>query len=148
VGYDYPGRKTRNVAIWTAWRNRQREPFHSSWRFAVSNPNKAKGSRWEADVRDYLTGQLGVRVERIPAGAAADRGDLSGLNGLCVECKNVARLDFAGWVDEATTEARNVNADTLPVVIAKRRNKSVEHGYVVMPVWAWAELLTRHNSSG
>lgn len=109
----------------------------------MPNPNKAKGSRWESEVRDYLATALDVRVERIPAGAALDRGDLTGINGLCIECKNVAKIELAGWVDEATAEARNVAPDTLPVVIAKRRNKSVTDGYAVMPLWAWAELMRR-----
>lgn len=109
----------------------------------MTNRNKQKGSRWEANVRDYLADGLGVRVERIPAGAADDRGDLSGVPGLAVECKDVQRMDLAGWVDEATVEALNVGGGTLPVVIHKRRGKSTSLGYVTMPLWAFTELLKR-----
>ena len=114
----------------------------------MTNRNKAKGSRWEARVRDYLSDALRTRVERIPAGAQHDRGDLSGIPGMAVECKDVARMDLAGWVDEATDEALNVGGGTLPVVIHKRRGKGTSLGYVTMPLWAFAELLKRDGSGG
>ena len=114
----------------------------------MSNRNKQKGSRWEAAVRDYLSEHTGLRVERIPAGAADDRGDLSGLPGLAVECKDVARIDLAGWCDEATVEASNVGDGTLPLVVAKRRGKPAGQGYAVMPLWAFTELLRRQQDGG
>jgi hypothetical protein len=109
----------------------------------MTHPSKVKGSRWEAVVRDYLAESLGVRVERIPAGAGADRGDLTGIDGICVECKDQQKLELAGWVVEAEREASNVSADTLPVVIAKRRMRPVEDAYAIMPLWAWTELIAR-----
>ncbi len=109
----------------------------------MTHPNKAKGSRWEAAVRDYLADKLGLRLERIPAGAANDRGDISGLPNLCVECKDVAKLDFAGWVDEARAEAENVGPGVLPVVVVKRRRKGVNEAYAVMPLDAWASLFKK-----
>lgn len=109
----------------------------------MTNRNKAKGSRWEAAVRDYLAAELGVRVERVAAGASEDRGDLVGVEGWAVECKDVARHDFAGWVDEATVEAANVGVGVLPVVVAKRRQRPVRDGYVVVPLWVWVEVLRR-----
>ena len=114
----------------------------------MSNPNKAKGSRWESEVRDYLADRLPYRVERIPAGAALDRGDLTGVPGVAIECKNEQKHDLAGWVEEATVEARNVGEDVLPVVVAKRRGKGAADGYVVMPVWAWVEFLRRQRDGG
>ena len=114
----------------------------------MPNRAKQKGTRWESAVRDYLADRLGVRVERLPAGSRHDRGDLAGVEGMCVECKDVGRLDLAGWCDEATVEAANVGDGTLPVVVAKRRGKGVEHGYVIMPLWAWTEFLNRRNGDG
>ena len=114
----------------------------------MSNANKQKGSRWEAAVRDYLADRLPFRVERIPAGAAQDRGDLTGIPGVAVECKDVAKQDLAGWCDEATVEASNVGEDVLPVVIAKRRNRNVSEGYVIMPLWAFTEFLRRRQDGG
>ena len=109
----------------------------------MTHPSKAKGSRWESAVRDFLADRLGVRVERVPAGASLDRGDLTGVDGWAVECKDVARLDLAGWMDEATAEAGNVGVGVWPVVVLKRRRKPVADGYVVMPLWVWAEVLAK-----
>lgn len=109
----------------------------------MANPAKRKGSKWESDVRDYLAAHLGLRVERIPAGAAHDRGDLSGLPGVAVECKNVQRIDLSTIVDEARTEASNVGDGTLPVAIVKRRNRPTGDAYVVMPLDAWATMFGR-----
>ena len=114
----------------------------------MSNPNKAKGSRWESEVRDYLTEHTGHRVERLPAGAKYDRGDLAGIPGVAIECKNEQRHDLAGWVEEATVEAANVGGGVLPVVISKRRGKGAADGYVIMPVWAWVEFLRRQQDDG
>ena len=109
----------------------------------MTHPSKRKGSAWESVVRDYLTATTGRRVERIPAGASLDRGDLSGLDRVAVECKDVAKVELASIVDEATTEAVNVGADTLPVAVIKRRRKGAADAYAVMPLWAWAELYRR-----
>ncbi len=109
----------------------------------VTHPNKAKGSRWEAAVRDYLSEVLGVRVERVPAGAQIDRGDLVGVDRVVVECKDVARIDLSVIVDEAVREAANVGPDEIPVAVVKRRRRGVADGYAVLPLWAFAELVRR-----
>lgn len=106
----------------------------------MPNPSKRKGSKWEADVRDYLTDATGRRVERIPAGASLDRGDLSGLEGVAVECKDVAKIELASIVDESVLEAANVGDDTLPLAVIKRRRRSAPEAYAVMPLWAWVVL--------
>ena len=106
----------------------------------MSNPSKPKGSAWESVVRDYLTDATGRRVERIPAGASLDRGDLSGLDGVAVECKDVAKIELASIVDEAVVEATNVGDDTLPVAIIKRPRRTAPDAYAVMPLWAWVIL--------
>jgi hypothetical protein len=109
----------------------------------MTHPNKAKGTRWESAVRDFLSVRLGHRVERIPAGAAEDRGDLAGLPGVCVECKDVARVELSSIVDEAANEARNCGGGTLPVAVVKRRRRTTDDSYAVMPLWAWADLYAR-----
>lgn len=109
----------------------------------MTNPSKAKGSAWERDVARYLTDRTGWRVERLPAGATIDRGDLAGIPGLVIECKNTKTLNLAGAVDEAVTEAANVGPDEVPVAIIKRRQRGVADGYAVLPLWALAELLNQ-----
>lgn len=63
---------------------------------------------------------------------------------LSVEAKNHKTLDLAGFVDQAVSQAHDYEEITLPVVIAHRRARaSVDDAYVVMPGWAFIELVTR-----
>jgi len=57
-----------------------------------------------------------------------------------LECKSVAKIDLAGFVDQAEREAKNAG---LPVGVAvvKRRGKGVAAGYVVMSMETFARVL-------
>lgn len=103
--------------------------------------SKTKGSRWEAAIVDYLRQYGWPHAERLIAGATHDRGDIAGVIGVVIEAKNQARHSLAEWVDEATVEAGNANAD-LGVVWAHRRGfASPAKGYVVMDGETFVGLL-------
>jgi hypothetical protein len=68
-----------------------------------------------------------------------DRGDIAGIPGVVIECKNTARLELAQAVDEAELEGRNANA-RVAVAVIKRRGKSAAGAYVVMSLATFAEL--------
>lgn len=109
----------------------------------MTSPQKRKGTAWESAVRDWLNARFpGLRIERIPAGATHDRGDLTGLPGVCIECKSVQRIDLAGIVDEAVQEAANCGPGTLPLAVIKRRGKGPADAYAVLPLGAFADLYT------
>lgn len=110
----------------------------------MTNPSKRKGTAWESAVRDWLNARFTrLRIERIPAGATHDRGDLTGLPGIALEAKSVARIDLATIVDEACREAANVGPDTLPLAVIKRRGRGPHDAYAVMPLDAWTALYER-----
>lgn len=110
----------------------------------MSNPQKRKGTSWESAVRDWLNARFpSLRVERIPAGATHDRGDLTGLPGIAVECKSVARIDLAAIVTEAEHEAANCGVGYLPLAVIKRRGRGAADAYAVMPLAAWCALYER-----
>lgn len=85
---------------------------------------KAAGTRFETAIARALAEHVDDRIERRARTGGKDRGDLSGWRyaGLRIvaECKDVTRLNLAGWVDEAETERRNDDAD-VALVIHKRR---------------------------
>ena len=87
---------------------------------------KAAGSRHERVVADYLAEHVSEFVDRRVKTGSADKGDLAGLRvhgqRMVVECKDVAKLDLAGWVTEAETERVNDGA-LVGVVVHKRRGK-------------------------
>ena len=92
----------------------------------MTNRNKTKGSAWERAIVDALRAAGWPHAERRLAGAALDRGDIAGIVGIVIEAKNTARLDLAGWIDEAETERANDNA-WLGVVWHKRRRRLRHH---------------------
>jgi hypothetical protein len=107
----------------------------------MTNRNKTKGSAWERAIVDALRAAGWPHAERRLAGAALDRGDIAGIVGIVIEAKNTARLDLAGWIDEAETERANDNA-WLGVVWHKRRGRAAAaDGYVTMTGAAFLELL-------
>lgn len=116
----------------------------------MSSPraNKVKGSQYEGAIRDYLNdeGAFGGHVERAPRWGALDRGDLVNTGRFTVEVKNCKSIDLATFVDEAEVENVNSGRD-WPVVFVKRRMRPVSDSYVVMPAWAFAELVRELESA-
>lgn len=103
--------------------------------------NKAKGTRAESAVVDYLRGLWWPHAERRALSGAADRGDIAGIPGVAIEIKDRAAMALAEWIDETTTETANAGAD-VGVVWHKRRGKgSPADWYVTMTGATFAELL-------
>lgn len=106
----------------------------------MSNANKRRGDAYERDLLRALEA-LGVTVHRtLNAGIPHDLGDLLTAT-VCVQAKNHARLDLAGWTDQATEQA--ARSGRLPAVAHKRKQHNAADSYVTMPAWAWAELVRR-----
>lgn len=106
----------------------------------MSAANKAKGTRFESEVADYLQSQ-GVDAKRLPRTGVKDIGDIafplkSGAT-VVVEAKNRAKMDLPTFLEEAAIESSQyldkypaANA-TYPLVIVKRRGKGVHRSYAV-----------------
>jgi hypothetical protein len=110
----------------------------------VSSKAKQKGSKAEREVVKYLQ-EWWPYAERRLAGATDDKGDVSGVPGVCIEIKDHAKMALAGWIEEMILETKNARAWT-GVVIHKRRGKSnPADWYASMPVSIWVELLRKAN---
>lgn len=85
---------------------------------------KAAGSRFERLIADCLASLVDDRIDRRVKTGNKDRGDIGGWrfggHRIVAECKDVARLDLSGWVDEAEVERGNDDA-LAGFVIHKRR---------------------------
>ena len=106
----------------------------------MSNPNKAKGTRFESAVRDYLnsTGQSAHRI----AQAGADVADVH-LNGSwALQCKDVAQQRYKDWVDDVEDQ-RLAAGLHFGAVVHKRRNAPVGDALVVMSLDQFAEITNR-----
>jgi hypothetical protein len=99
--------------------------------------SKRKGTAFETAVVAYLREEHGLPVERRALRGAKDCGDVAGLPGFVLECKNHNRLELAGWVDEAMKEAANDGAPFYAVV-HKRRGKGPHGAFVTLPLEIFA----------
>ena len=106
----------------------------------MTNRNKAKGDKFERDVRDALTA-LGVNVTRtLNAGIPADVGDLL-TPSASLQCKAVREWRLAEWMD--ATEDQAARTSRLPVVVVKRSRRPAADAYAVLPLWVLADVLNK-----
>ncbi len=84
------------------------------------------GTRFERVMADYLAEAMNDdRIDRRPKTGSKDGGDIGAVRTMIggrvvIECKDTSKLDVAGFLREAGTEAENDGA-VAGVVIAKRR---------------------------
>ncbi len=104
------------------------------------NRAKQKGTAFEVRVRDYLNGRGAQLYRPAPAGSR-DCGDLIGMAGWVIECKNVKGPDLAGAMDEALRERDNEDTAAMACVIKHRNRANVRRAYVVMELEQWATLV-------
>jgi hypothetical protein len=107
----------------------------------MTNRSKAKGTSWESEVVTFLVSQGWLYVERRTLNGSMDRGDITGIPGVVIEAKSVKSITLGAFLDEATKEKANDNADIGVAWIKRRGKASAEHGYVVMDGAQFAWLL-------
>lgn len=104
------------------------------------------GTRFERVVADYLKLHVSEFVDRRVKTGNKDKGDIANLRAhlqpVIVECKDVARLNLAGWVEEADVERGN--DDALAGVVVHKRRGTGDPGdqYVTCTVRDLVALLT------
>ena len=103
--------------------------------------SKAKGTFWESAIVAYLQAAGWVHAERRTLSGAHDRGDVAGLPGVVIEAKNAAKVELAGWLDEAEREAANAGAAVGVVWFKRRGRTSPGKGFVLMTGDQFADLL-------
>jgi hypothetical protein len=103
--------------------------------------SKRKGTSWESAIVGYLIEQGWPHAERRALAGALDKGDITGLPGVCIEAKSAARHELAQWWEEAKAERRNANAATACVWFKRRGKTSPAHGFVLMDGETYTALL-------
>ena len=108
----------------------------------MTSPQKRKGDTFERSIVDYLRTQ-GYNVDRTRAGWADDRGDIHGINGFTIECKNHRTLTLPQWIRELLAECSNAGNDLGAVV--HKRTGTTEPGeqYATLPLWMLVRLLRK-----
>lgn len=109
----------------------------------MSHPSKVKGARFEREVADYLAANGHPGVDRMyKAGLHDDEGDIAGIPGVVIQCRNVATIDLAGAVKDAETQRANAGA-VIGMAVIKRRNHNAAGAYAVMTLEQASLLLLR-----
>lgn len=106
----------------------------------MTNRSKARGTAWETAVVRYLNDHGFPHVERRSLRGGRDRGDIAGIPGLVLECKDEKTIELAGYLDELMTETANADTEHGAVIV-KRRRRPVGDGYAVMDLARYAVLL-------
>lgn len=115
----------------------------------MANPSKARGTRWESAIRDYLNGVLGYShptdwrlVKRQAQEGAKDVGDLHAWP-FILEAKDVKSPAVPTWLRQAETEAVNARFP-YGVVIHKVRGKGPALARVHMDNASGVRLMDDH----
>lgn len=107
------------------------------------NRSKQKGTAYETEIVQYLRGRGWVHAERRTLSGAHDRGDISGVVGVVIECKNAKTHDLPGWLNELETETANADADVGLLFVRRRGTTDRGRDYAVMTVDQASALLAR-----
>lgn len=107
------------------------------------NPSKTKGTAAESAVVSYLQEKGWKGAERRALQGVLDRGDISGVVGVCFEVKNQKAQDLSGWIAELAKEIVNAKAETGAVIHKKRGKSNVGDWYATMPMSIYVELLKK-----
>lgn len=94
--------------------------------------SRAKGTRWETAIVDYLRTSGATHAERRALHGSDDRGDITGIPAVVIEAKSAARVELAAWLDEANAERDNDCADVGAVWFKRRGRASPANGFVVV----------------
>lgn len=107
------------------------------------NRSRQKGTAYETEIVNYLRGRGWVHAERRALSGNNDRGDISGLVGVCIECKAAKTHDLPGWLNQLETETANSGADIGLLFIRRRGTSDRSKDYVVMTAHQATKLLAQ-----
>lgn len=107
----------------------------------MSNPNAAKGSRWELAVVKFLQERFGRHAFRPHQEGYVDVGDIH-ISPWVLQCKDVGKHNFSGYINDAERQAAAAGEEYGAAVV-KRRNYSTRLAYVVMTLETLRRVTTR-----
>ena len=105
------------------------------------NPSKVKGTAFETLIVDGLRDMGWPYAERRAQRGTRDGGDIAGIPGVVIECKNAARVDLAGWLREVEEETGNAGADIGAVVHKRKGTRNPAEQYVLLDFGTFCQLL-------
>jgi Holliday junction resolvase len=115
----------------------------------MTTPAKRKGSQWERDTVKWLIANGFPCAERAyGAGRHDDVGDIDGINGVVIECKNEKAIRIPQYLRELEDEITHADAETGVVLVKKRGTSNVSEAYAIMTADLWINLLKQAGYNG
>lgn len=107
----------------------------------MTNANKAKGSKWELDLRRYFADERGLRLSRPWQEGHEDAGDMHIEELFAGQAKNYRSWEDAMRIglDGAIKQAQ-VAGLPYAVALVKRARRPVGNGYAVMEIEQLASI--------
>jgi hypothetical protein len=102
--------------------------------------NRAKGTAFETRLVKYLRENGFPYAERRALSGSLDRGDITGIPGVVIECKNEKKYDLARYMDETLKEQANAGAQ-VAFSCFPRRSHHIGDGYALMTIRQALELI-------
>lgn len=109
--------------------------------------SRRKGAGYERDVVRWLNENGYMRAERRIPGMTRDTGDIVGVAGTVIECKNQRRLELGAWFSQMEREQFEAEEELGALFIKRRGTTDVGHHYVVVSGWTWLELMAHYHSA-
>ena len=106
----------------------------------MTNPSKARGTRWEVAVAAFLRDAGFDEVFRMAPAGEFDAGDLGGIPEVAFECRDRNRLTLSENVDDANDRAHH-KAANYGVTVMQRRGRGPGDAYVTMDLATFVRLL-------
>lgn len=106
----------------------------------MSGTSRRKGRRWETTLVNWFNNNGHPNVERNEY-LNAQSGDLLGIPFWSLEAKNAARLDLAGWTDQAQRQAETADCPNYAVIAKRKGTADPGDAYVIMPLRVFAAWL-------
>jgi hypothetical protein len=109
----------------------------------MSKQTRKGNSEGEIPVENYLRSRGFRRAYRLRHQGVIDKGDIGGIDGVCIEVKNWGVYKIAEWVKEMLHEKANAKA-RIGAVLMKPKGigkTRVDQWWIVMPVSDFTQLL-------
>ncbi len=109
----------------------------------MSKFSKDKGKRFERQVAGLFK-KYGYNAHRTAQyqGNTGEAGDVEGVPGIHIECKNQEKMHLYTWMEQSVRDAYEEGTGSLPVVIHKEKRKPI---LVSMRYEDWMRLLEKYH---
>lgn len=106
----------------------------------MSTRSRRRGTSWEREVVEWLREQGYPHAERRQLDGKGDRGDIAGLPGVVIQCKNTAVAALGEGMKELEEQMQNDHA-TFGFVALRRKRYGTSRSYAIMTLGQAEELI-------